>query len=201
MLVIMFLFLTDFLISSGTCSTPKLLKQTISFLLQNKAIQFIPRFAYSSRFITYAPSFIFLDRLIFEKRSLNLGLLWYYFCISKFVKGWSDIKNPNLFQCQFLQFIFLFLLPEPAITIVVPAKRFPNKLAPKVHNCMLENLPFCTFVSFLSVLVTPFNKIWTIERFSLCHSFLCLQLLKLFSLTMYFLLNSCINHWSSCCNS
>ena len=59
MLAFMFLLPTNSLISSGTCSTPKLLKKTISFLLQNKAIQCVPTSAYSSRFITYAPSFIF----------------------------------------------------------------------------------------------------------------------------------------------
>ena len=39
MLAFMFLFPTNYLISSGTCSTPKLLKQAISLLLHNKAIQ------------------------------------------------------------------------------------------------------------------------------------------------------------------
>ena len=48
MLAIIFLFPTIFLISSGTCSAPKLSKQTISFLLQNKAIPCVPRSAYSS---------------------------------------------------------------------------------------------------------------------------------------------------------
>ena len=38
MLAFMFLFLINSLISSGTYSTPKLLKETISLLLQNKAI-------------------------------------------------------------------------------------------------------------------------------------------------------------------
>ena len=42
----------NFLISSGTCSTPKLSKKMISLLLQNKAIQCVPTSAYSSRFIT-----------------------------------------------------------------------------------------------------------------------------------------------------
>ena len=39
MLALMFLFLINYLTSSGTCSIPKLLKKTISFFLQNKAIQ------------------------------------------------------------------------------------------------------------------------------------------------------------------
>ena len=42
MLAIMFLFPTNYLISSAACSTPKLSKQTTSFLLQNKAIQCVP---------------------------------------------------------------------------------------------------------------------------------------------------------------
>ena len=58
-----------------------------------------------------------------------------------------------------LKIPFSYLLPEPALTIPFPANRFPNKLAPKVPNNMLKNHPFCFFVSFLIVLVTPFNKI------------------------------------------
>ena len=73
MLAIMFLFLTNSLIYSGTSLTPKLTKQTISLLLQNKVIQCVPTSAYSSRFITYAPSFIILGRLSLEKNPSNLG--------------------------------------------------------------------------------------------------------------------------------
>ena len=47
MLAFIFLFPINSLISSGTCSTPKLLKQTISLLLQNKAIRCVPTSAYS----------------------------------------------------------------------------------------------------------------------------------------------------------
>ena len=71
MVAIMFLFPTNFLISSETCSTPKLPKETISFLLQDKAIQCEPTSSYSSRFITYAPYFIFNGRLFLEKMPLN----------------------------------------------------------------------------------------------------------------------------------
>ena len=73
MLASMFLFPTKSLLSSGTCSTPKLSKSTISLLLQNKAIQCVPTSAYSSRFITYAASFILLGILSLEKTPLNLG--------------------------------------------------------------------------------------------------------------------------------
>ena len=48
MFAFMFLLPQNSLISSGTCSAPKLSKQTISFLLQNKAIPCVPRSAYSS---------------------------------------------------------------------------------------------------------------------------------------------------------
>ena len=47
-LALMFLFPINFLISSGTCSTAKLSKETISLLLQNKAIQCVPTSACSS---------------------------------------------------------------------------------------------------------------------------------------------------------
>ena len=59
MLAIMFLLPINFLISLGISSTPKLSKYAISFLLQNKAIQCVPTSAYLSRFLIYAPSFIF----------------------------------------------------------------------------------------------------------------------------------------------
>ena len=46
MLAFMFLFLINSLISSGICSTPKLSKIIISFLLQNKAIQCVLTYAF-----------------------------------------------------------------------------------------------------------------------------------------------------------
>ena len=51
LLAIMFLFPICFLVSSEKCSRLKLSKQTISLLLQNKAIQCVPVSAYSQAFI------------------------------------------------------------------------------------------------------------------------------------------------------
>ena len=45
----------------------------ISFLLQNKAIQWVPTSPYSSRFIIYAPFFTFLGKLFLGKTPLNFG--------------------------------------------------------------------------------------------------------------------------------
>ena len=39
-----------------------------------------------------------------------------------------------------------------------PVKRFPNKLAPNMPNNILRNPPFCSFTSFLTVLVTLSNN-------------------------------------------
>ena len=64
------------LTSSEICSPAKLLKWTISFLLQNKAIQCVLASEYSSTFITDTPSFIFLGKLFLEKAQLNLGSFW-----------------------------------------------------------------------------------------------------------------------------
>ena len=36
--------------------------------------------------------------------------------------------------------------------------KFPNKLAPNVPNSILRNTPFCSFTSFWTVSVTPFNN-------------------------------------------
>ena len=41
---------------------------------------------------------------------------------------------------------------------------FPNKVAPKVPDNIPKNPPFSSFVSFLIVLVTPFNKILEYSR-------------------------------------
>ena len=65
--------------------------------------------------------------------------------------------------------------PEPAITIPFPVNKFPIMLAPKVPNNILKNPPFCSFVSFLIVLGTPFSKIfesssaWIIFIISFLH--------------------------------
>ena len=53
---------------------------------------------------------------------------------------------------------FPFLFSEPTLTIPFPANKFPNKVAPKVPNNVLKNPSFCSFVSFLIVLVTPYSK-------------------------------------------
>ena len=67
------------------------------------------------------------------------------------------------------------LFSEPALTILFTANKCPSKLDSKVPN---KDPPFCSFVSFLIVLVTPFSKILEysrLERFSLFHSFLRLN--------------------------
>ena len=50
-------------------------------------------------------------------------------------------------------------IPSPALTGPSPDSKFPNKDAPKVLNSIDKKSPFCSFHSFLIVLVTPFNEI------------------------------------------
>ena len=66
MFVFKFLFPIFFLISLAMSSTPKLSKLIALSFETYKAIQWVPIFAYSSRFITYGPSFMFLDKLSLE---------------------------------------------------------------------------------------------------------------------------------------
>ena len=74
-----------------------------------------------------------------------------------------------------LFFFFLLPLPSPARTIPSPAltipfppvNKLPNKLAPKVPSNILKNPPLCSLVSFLIVLLTPFNKIPEFSRASI----------------------------------
>ena len=91
-LAIMFLFPTNSLISSGTCSTPKLSK----FLLHNKAIQYVPTFAYLSRFITYTPYFIFNGRLFLEKTPLILVHFDNALVFQSLLKDETALKIPLL---------------------------------------------------------------------------------------------------------
>ena len=59
----------------------------------------------------------------------------------------------------------------------MPIKRSPNKPAPNVPNNALRNPPFCSFTSFWTVSVTPFNnkpessRDFTILMMSLISSF------------------------------
>ena len=52
-----------------------------------------------------------------------------------------------------------FTIPSPALIIPFPVNKLPNKLAPKVPKSILKNPPLCSLISFLIVLLTPFNKI------------------------------------------
>ena len=51
-------------------------------------------------------------------------------------------------------------IPSPALIIPFPpVNKLPNKLASNVPSNILKNPPLCSLVSFLVVLLTPFNKI------------------------------------------
>ena len=71
--------------------------------------------------------------------------------------------------------LVFFLLPLPTRTIPSPARiipfppvnKLPNKLAPKVPKSILQNPPLRSLVSFLIVLLTPFNKIPEFPRASI----------------------------------
>ena len=47
-----------------------------------------------------------------------------------------------------------------ALAVLFPDNRFPSKDAAKVPTSVDQKPPFCSFVSFLIVLVTPFNRIF-----------------------------------------
>ena len=48
---------------------------------------------------------------------------------------------------------------SPAPIVALPVNRSLNKLAPEVPNNVSRTPPFCSFASFLIVLLTPFiNK-------------------------------------------
>ena len=131
------------LISFRICSTSKESKDVTSILRTYKATQWVPTWEYSSRFITWAPSFI-LGKLSLEQASLNLGSFWYYFCISKFVKGWGGIKNP--FWCFFYLFCFRNQLLQSLHLLYLFLYLLKYKLAPNVFNNMKSAFLFFSFI-------------------------------------------------------
>ena len=74
------------------------------------------------------------------------------------------VLKTHCFPRSALTIYFPFLFLKPALAILFPANKFPNKLAPKVSNYILKNPPFRSFVSFIIVLVTPFSKILESSR-------------------------------------
>ena len=54
---------------------PKLSKEITSLVLTNKAIQCVPVFSYSSKFITYATFLVIYGKLSLEYTPLNLDSL------------------------------------------------------------------------------------------------------------------------------
>ena len=83
MLAFMLLLPTNSLISSGTCSTPKC----------------VPTSAYSSRFIMYAPSFVFNGRLFLEKTPLSFGSFPYKDETVLEIPFFSSVSSYNSFSC------------------------------------------------------------------------------------------------------
>ena len=63
--VIICLFQMNFLISFGICSIPKLSKYVTFPAFTYNAIQWVPIYSYSPKFIVDAPSFV-LDKLFLE---------------------------------------------------------------------------------------------------------------------------------------
>ena len=126
----------------------------MSFFLQNKVIQCVPTPAYSSKFVIYAPSFTFLNKLFLEKPPLISVHFYNIFVFQNLLKDEAALKIS----------FFPFLIPETALAIPFPVNKFPNRLAPKVTNNMLKNPPSCSFVSFLIVSVTHFSKILESSR-------------------------------------
>ena len=49
-------------------------------------------------------------------------------------------------------------MPSPAIIVPSRVNRFPNNLAPNVHNNIMRNRPLCYFALFLIFLTRLINK-------------------------------------------
>ena len=101
-------------------------------------------------------------RQIFSR--INVVKSWFILVIPLYFKVCQRTRRHQKFRsCPYAAhaILFPFLIPEPAHAIPFPANIFPNKLAPKVPNNILKNPTFCSFVSLF---VTPFNKILESSR-------------------------------------
>ena len=69
---------------------------------------------------------------------------------------------------------------------------FPNKLAPKVPYNIPKNPPFCYFVSFLIVCVTPLSKLLEPSRAS---TIFIMSFISLFEIVKVVIPEPCIFFW------
>ena len=87
--------------------------------------------------------------------------------------------------------------PEPALTIPFLAKRFPNKLVPSCFKILLFVLLFHFQSDSFQQNIRIFKSL---NNFHYVVHFFVWNYYSCCSWAMYFLLNSCIICWSSCCN-
>ena len=117
-------------------------KYTILFLSINNTTQLILILRLSSRFMTYAPSFI-LGKLSLENISINLGSKLKYLVISILLKQWDRTKDFYPFDpYYYILFMLLWLL-------------FPRTSISKGNAINGRNSSFCPFPT----LMTPFPDI------------------------------------------
>ena len=149
MFALMLLFPVNFLISSGASSTPV---QNY----QNKQFHFSYKIKHSSVYqhlnihqgLLHKPHPILFRQIISWKNFIKSRFFWYYFCISKFVKGWGSIKNPSHFHNQLLQFLFLFYFYNQLLQFIFLTINFPISLLLKYLITHLKILLFVFVFNF-----------------------------------------------------
>ena len=111
--------------------------------------------------ITHVPFFIVLGTLsiahfdntfVFESLLKDGVKFNFFFNRRSFDRGSRSITS--------FQHSFYFLFPQAALNILSHVNNiFPKGLALKVPDNIPKNPPFCSFVSFLNVLVIQLNKL------------------------------------------
>ena len=104
MLWVIHLSLILFNTSWGIYSILKEPKYAAVFLSIDNETQYVHLLFLSSRFVTYASSFV-LYKLSLEKTPLNLGLELYYLLTLMLLKGWGRTK-------EFYPRIFFWIVPS-----------------------------------------------------------------------------------------
>ena len=105
---------------------PKKIKECSCIFVKNTKAQCFPYLCLSSRYMTYALSFI-LGKLSLAKTPLNLGSKLKYLVISVLIKGWSGTKY--LYECYYVLFLLFSLftfLPLKDSKVVKSANKTPR---------------------------------------------------------------------------
>ena len=101
------------------------------------------------------PMICFFSQIISR---INIKSKFILIIFQRLLNNGVESKILSKIHNKFLTFLLLLYFHNQRLTFLFQVNMFPNKLAPKVPNKIPENPPFCSFVSFLVVLVNSLES-------------------------------------------